>query len=283
MTVRGARPWAGPGRYPGGQRIGPGHVEWVSERLSARDWAIIEMVNRLRLLRADQLERLFFWNLSSRSQYVSRGRVLHRLVAWQVLAMLPRRVGGAPRGSAGAVYVLGVVGQRLLLARSRAAGQIPRVRHPGAPGERSLAHILAVSELCTRLAELTRTQAAGLVTFEAEPACWWPNGLGGWLKPDAYLALDSGTVRDHWWIEVDRATESLPTLQRKLLTYLEFVGRGQLGPDHLMPRVLITVPGEPRLAAVRVALGRLPDPAGQLFHVATEPLAPTYLLQLLYK
>ena len=38
--------------------------------------------------------------------------------------------------------------------------------------------------------------------FDAEPAAWWPNGLGGWLKPDAYVRLASGNFVDHWWIEV---------------------------------------------------------------------------------
>ncbi len=84
----------------GPQRVRSSHVEWVAERLSERDWAVVETVNLLRLMRGDQVERLFFSHLSGRSCSVSRGRMLHRLVAWRVLDMLPRRVGGPVGGSA---------------------------------------------------------------------------------------------------------------------------------------------------------------------------------------
>ena len=61
-----------------------------------------------------------------------------------------------------------------------------QVRRPGAPGERTLQHILGVSELYVALAELGRTAGFTVAGFEAEPGCWWPNGLGGYVKPDAY-------------------------------------------------------------------------------------------------
>ena len=265
----------------GPQRIHPGRVAWVGERLSERDWAVIEVVNRLRLVRGDQIERLFFANLTDRSRVVTRGRVLRRLVAWQVFDVLPRRVGGSPRGSSGSVYALGLVGQRLLAERQLMGGRTPRVRHAGVPTDRTVRHTLAVSELYIGLVEWTRAVGAEVAAFEAEPACWWPNGLGGYLKPDAYVLLALGRVRDHWWVEVDLATESLPTLKRKFLTYLDYVARGQLGPSDVIPRVLVTVPSEQRYIGVRELLIRLPDPADQLFGVITERHGADYLLQAL--
>jgi hypothetical protein len=269
------------GRLPDVQRIHPSHATLVGERLSERDWMVIEIVNRLRLVRGDQIERLFFTNLSDRSQVVTRGRVLRRLVDWRVLDVLPRRVGGSPRGSSGSVYALGLVGQRLLAERQQLAGNATRIRHAGISTDRTVRHTLAVSELYVGLVESAGSSGAAVASFEAEPACWWPNGLGGHLKPDAYLLLIQGQVRDHWWVEVDLATESLPTLKRKLAVYLDFAQNGQLGPSGVIPRVLITTPAEGRYDAVRHLITRLPDPAEQLFIGITERQAADYLLQAL--
>ena len=263
------------------QRIHVRHAAWVGERLSERDWAIVEVVNRLRLVRSDQIERLLFAELSGRSRVVTRGRVLRRLADWQVLDALPRRIGGSPRGSSGSVFALGLVGQRLLAERQLIAGSTPRVRHAGVPTDRTVGHMLAVSELYVSLDEKATGIGAQVETFEAEPACWWSNGLGGYVKPDAYVLLVHGQVRDHWWIEADLATESLPTLKRKFLTYLDYVARGQLGPSGVIPRVLVSVPSEGRYTAVRELFSRLPDPANQLFSVITERHASDYMLQAL--
>lgn len=266
---------AGPREQP--QRVRAAHVEAVAERMGERDWALVAMVNRLRLLRGDQIERLFFFDLAEGSRIICRCRVLRRLVAWRVLDCLPRRIGGSRRGSATSVYALGSAGQRLLLARQTAAGVARRVRHPGAVSERTIRHTLAISELYVGLVEQARQAGAPTLTFEAEPTCWWPDGLGGYLKPDAYLALEDATVRDHWWAEVDRATESLPTLRRKLTTYLSFVERGQLGPNGVIPRVLIVVPDERRREALQLIVEHLPEPAEQMFGLVTERHAAVYL------
>jgi hypothetical protein len=263
------------------QRVRTHDVERVAERLSERDWAVAEIVNRLRLMSGSQLERLLFSYLHGRSRVVSRGRVLRRLVTWQVLDVLPRRVGGSPRGSSGSLYVIGLVGQRLLMQRQMMAGAPVRVRRTGAPTDRTLRHTLAVSELCTKLVERAWSAGFHVATFEAEPACWWPDGLGSYLKPDAYALLVRDQVRDHWWIEVDLATESLLTLKRKFLAYLNFVERGQIGPDGVIPRVLFIVPSEQRYNAVQALLIRLPDPASQLFQAVTERHAVDYIAKVL--
>jgi Replication-relaxation len=257
------------------------YVQAVAERLSERDWAIVEIVNRLRLVRGDQLERLFFAELANGSRVVSRGRVLRRLVVWHVLDVLPRRIGGGKRGSAASIYAIGPAGQHALIARQMAADTRSRVRHPGTTSERMIRHTLAVSELYVGLVELARQEGVSVSSFAAEPGCWWPDGLGSHLKPDAYLMLEQAGVRDHWWIEADLGTESLPTLRRKLLAYLSFVERGQLGPGELVPRVLVITSSDHRAANVRSMLDRLPDPAAKLFADVTQRHAPAYLLRVL--
>ncbi len=79
--------------------------------------------------------------------------------------------------------------------------------------------------------------------------------------------MASGDVEDSWFVEVDRATESPETLRRKLRRYVDFAHAGQLGPDGVTPRVLVTVPHDRRLQVVRDILARLPPPADQVFTV----------------
>jgi hypothetical protein len=262
------------------RRIRQRHVEWVADRLTPRDQHILMDVRQVRLLTGAQIERLHFYDLSGRSRSVVRWRVLKRLTDWRVLLPLPRRVGG-PAGSAVTAYTLDTVGLALLPLLAQDSTHQLSLRRPGTPGERFLRHVLAVSELYVTLIEATRNSTTQLVDFRAEPAAWMPNGLGGWLKPDAYLRLAAGDIEDCWAVEVDKATEHLPTLKRKVQAYLDFHQRGQLGPHDVMPRVLITVPDTKRQDAVSVMLDQLPSPGDSLLHVITEEHAPRYLFEAL--
>lgn len=264
-------------------RLRPSQLEWVADRLMVRDWEIMEGVNRLRLLTGAQIERLYFFDLKAgRSRTASRSRVLHRLVEWRVLVPLARRIGGAGRGSTTLSFALDSAGVRIMRERLLADGTVPRVRRPGAPGERTVRHILAVSECFVSLIELGRLRDFTVVKFQAEPASWWPNGLGGHLKPDAYALLESGTIRDHWWIEVDLATESLPAVKKQLLAYLDFARRGQVGPGRrIMPRVAIATVTAARQQALEAFAGRLPEPASRLFCIVQIHKLPSALYQIL--
>lgn len=264
------------------QRAGLALVEWVQDRLTERDWQIVTAVNQCKVISGEQLERLFFFSLiSPRSRVVSRGRTLRRLVAWRVLTSLERRIGGAGRGSSGAVFALDSVGQRLVASRQRTGGQPTRVRRPGAPTDRTLKHALAVTELFVRAVEVGRLHSFTVAEFACEPGCWWPDGLGGFIKPDAYLRLEMGGVVDHWWIEHDQATESLPTIHVKLSAYLTFVGRGQLGPHNVVPRVLLSTISTPRREALEGLVSRLPPPADKLFAVVASNEAAPFLATIL--
>jgi hypothetical protein len=252
----------------GPQRVRQNHVEWVIERLSARDWQVLAAVAHVRLLTGSQLERLTFPDLVGRSRSVVRWRVLKRLVDWHVLAPLPRRVGGVNRGSSGTVYALDSAGQALI--RLRENGQPHgHTRRPGLPGERFVRHVLGVSELYVQLVEATRSGGFVLDDFRAEPMAWVQDGLGEWLKPDAFVSVSAGNVTDDWFIELDLSTEHIPTLRRKIETYLNFYERGQLGPNGIMPRVLLVVLDEQRQEAIRVMLDQLPDTTNTLVHVVT--------------
>jgi hypothetical protein len=258
------------------------HVRQLAETLSEREWQIMGTVNRLRLVTGSQFERLHFSELTGRSRSVVRWRVLKRLVDARVLMPLSRRIGGSLRGSAQLIYALDVAGERLLQLQRNLRQADERIRRPAPIGDRFVRHTLATSELYVQLVEQSRALGFRLTDFLAEPGSWWPNGAGGWMKPDAYAALSSARIDDYWWIEVDLATEAVPTLRGKFLAYLDFVHSGQLGPGDVVPRVLVTVPTDARFDVVAGVLERLSAPADQLFEVALHARAVHLLVEELW-
>lgn len=250
----------------GPRRVRLPHVERLLGAVSPRDWAIISSLYRLRLASGLQLERLHFYDLASRSKSVKRWQVLKRLVDARVLMPLERRVGTAAGGSDKLCYALDSAGQRLMQFRMNAEAPETRVRRPRMPGERFVAHTLAVSELYVGLVEFGRLGGFTVEQFDIEPR--WPDGLRGWLRPDAYVQLAYNGDRYSWWYEADMATESLPTVETKLRSYLNFVRRGQLGPGGITPWVLVGVPTQARLAAIQKEVNKLDEPASYLFRVA---------------
>ncbi len=260
-------------RGPG--RVRAAHVEQMREAMSGREWAALRAVAKLRLVTGKQLERLCFAeDLGEASRAVVRRRVLGRLVRARVLTTLVRRIGGVHAGSAGLVYHLDTAGLRLLAAESTARRMDP-------PGERYMRHVLAVSELYVALVERAREGEFRLVRFAAEPASWWPDGRNGLLKPDASIRVANEDHHDSWWAEVDLATESLPTLGRKLTAYLDFYNRGQLGPGKIMPWVLVTAPNAKRYSDIVRLIRQLPRQADELFTVAVHNDAAEVIMRRL--
>jgi hypothetical protein len=130
--------------------------------------------------------------------------------------------------------------------------------------------------------EAARRGGFSFVAYRAEPASWWRDSEGEWIKPDAFLVVERDDIQDAWVVEVDQSTESLPTLRRKLLVYVELVANGEHGPDgDSLPRVLVTVPDERRSASVRGLVQALPEPAEELFAVTTHERAVAHIGEVL--
>lgn len=230
---------------------------WLESRLSERDRHVLDWLAAVRLASGQQLEALCFHGLASTSKPVVRGRVLGRLVSWRLLEVVDRRVGGALAGSTSSVYRLTAAGHAIVRpAHSRATKPYT---------SRFTAHTLAIAQLAADLVTTTRDTATHLASFITEPESWTADAVGSYLKPDAYLQLQTPALTMHWWVEVDLGTESLPTLERKLRSYLDFVNRGQLGPHGLVPQVLVSLTTPEREAALGRVLDRLPAPAQELF------------------
>jgi len=260
-------------------RVTSAYVSQLAEQLSQRDLAMLRDLARLRCLTGNQLERLHLSDLAAPNRARARRRVLNRLIRCHAVSTLNRRIGGVRAGSAGLVYALDVAGQRVLRLLDE-QDEAP-ARRPWTPGLPFLAHTLAVAELYVQLREAERAQQVELLTFLAEPAAWQRTASLGTLKPDAYTLLAGGQFEDAWWIEVDNATESRATLRRKLNLYLLAAQAGVAGPHQILPRVLVTVPDQRRLAVVGDLVAELPPPADKLISVTLHNRGAPFMVETL--
>lgn len=234
-------------------------VALVAGRLSERDWEVLRLVGRFRVMRGDQLADLFWaeGRPATRARLARRG--LARLADMEVLERLPRRVGGVRAGSSGLMFALGRTGQRLLQQEQRSQR---RVRRAYAPGSRYLAHALSVSDLYVTLIRAQRWGLAEVLDFDPEPACWrpYPGPYGARLmaKPDAYVRLGIGDFELSWFIEMDMASEARGTLAGKARAYIDLFRAGVLqATDGVFPRVAWIAPDAARAEVIREALARL--------------------------
>jgi hypothetical protein len=223
-----------------------------------------------RLLTTGQLQRLHFADHATEgaASRICR-RVLARLQRLGVVEHLERRIGGVRAGSASYVWRLGPVGERLLRQDEGA----PRGRHKQ-PGLRFVDHLLAVAECRVQLIEADRRGDLELLAYEHEPACWrgFLGAYGGaeTLKPDLYAVTANAEYEDSWFIELDRGTESLPTLLKKCAQYARYQRTGREQADHgVFPAVLWVVPDDRRAGALATAIRRRFGDGTELFRVTT--------------
>lgn len=253
-----------------GRYVTAGRLAHLERRLSARDRAIVDTLDRLRVATTDQLRRLHFAGLSPASAARQAPRTLRRLTTYRVVVPLPRPIGGVRAGSRATVWSLDLAGQRLASACGPAGGTRPR--QPWTTGLPFVAHRLAVSECYVALTEASRAGSCDLLDFEAEPLSWrrYASPYGGWahVKPDAFVRLAIGAYERGVFVEIDRATEATSTLARKLAAYRRYweAGREQ-GRRGYFPQVVFSVPSEERKAALVEVCARQPSESWPLFRV----------------
>ena len=256
------------------RRLTGGQLISLAQMLPPRERALVETVARLRLLSHAQLASLLASgdsDISPVSAARSARRILARLTALGVLARLERRVGGVRAGSAGYVYYLGPVGQRLV-GYWEGRGLV-RGRFRPEPGGRYVRHRLAISELYVQLHGADRDGELDLLAFDAEPDCWRRSvdGFGGSvvLKPDAFVRLGIGAYEERCFVEVDLATESRSVIAAKVRAYLDYFQAGTEQAAHrVFPRVVLLTNSEARREALVDVVTRLPAEHWALFTVA---------------
>jgi Replication-relaxation len=241
----------------------------LAERLGPRDLAILRTLQEFRLMTGGQIRRLYFYGGEPATEARKARAACKRLVELGVIVRTDRRVGGIRAGSEGFVFGLSGLGAAVL-----DIGQLQPSRHRRVaetkPSHQT--HVLGVSELAVRLTESARTGEFSIDELRGEPGCWrWFSGVGGGqrtLKPDTFLRVSVADYELASFVEVDLATESLPTVLRKCMTYIDYWKSGAEQRLHdFFPRVWWLVPHTARLQAITDVLKRLPDEARDLFRV----------------
>jgi hypothetical protein len=246
-------------------RIGRTEIQHLAGQLSERDWAITRFIHQHRYATTSQLRRHFFATHASQSAATRACiRVLDRLLTQRVLTRLERRVGGVRHGSAAFIWCLDVIGDRL----SRAENGTRRRVHE--PSFAFLAHTLAVTEIHVQLHEAGSTGAFRLAAVQVETEAWRayvaPSVAKSILKPDLMVTVGSDDYDDHWYVEIDLGTESLPVLLRKCSAYEDYRRTGRAQAEHgVFPRVLWVLLDSARVARLTAAIAAEPRLSDRLF------------------
>lgn len=244
--------------------------------LSDRDRAVLGEVGRYRLLTSGQIERLLFAGHHA-SPVATRRRcqaVLHRLADGELLDRLDRRQGGHRAGSTGFTYRLTSRGRRAIGEEGRGGRREPT--------DRFIGHTLACAEAAVRLHEAERAGSLRSLAVTSEPDTWrgfvGRHGQREILKPDLLVEVVTATRMElRWFVEVDRATEHLPTVLRKCQQYQAY-WRSGAEPHPVFPRVLWSVPDQRRAERITRLIDGSTGFQPGLFVVATDQATTAVLI-----
>ncbi len=245
--------------------IGQAQLAELRTRLSARDEQILRFLSRHRYATTTHLRDVFFHGHATMTAGTRACvRVLHRLLRDRLIARLERRVGGSQRGSAASIWYLDAPGERL-------------TRTDGAPRRRFatislpfLDHTLAIVDTHVALIAAARDGVFAIERVAIETEAWrsyvTSSGATSILKPDLAVHLSTDEYDDHWYLEIDRGTKSLPVLLSKCRAYAAYRATGRAQAQYgVFPRVLWLLPTQARADRLTAALRAEPGLDQRLF------------------
>jgi hypothetical protein len=250
-------------------RVSARQLQEIREHLSGRDLSIVQMVADLRLMSGRQLESVFF-RLNGHESPAAAARAarrsLTRLVNLRVLTRMGRQIGGIRAGSKAYVYALDAVGARLTGNDTRA--------YAHQPGPLFVDHTLATSEVIVRIVEAQAHERCRLLQWQGEPTCWRSfrsMGTSLIVRPDLFVALGVGEYEYRIFIEVDRATQHVPTILKKAKLYERYYQSGiEQEHEEVFPQVLFVAPDAHRADELSLALRSRRNAPAHLYSVTTE-------------
>jgi hypothetical protein len=171
--------------------------------LSNRDQEVVQLVAKFRQMTHSQIRDSLFAGLASTTPV---DRTLKRLLEQKHLSRLKRLVGGDQGGSAQYVYQLGRAGWKQL--NKPGSFWMPRAIN---------LHTLAISDYFATLKRAEHDGQLEVIQFVTEPDCHQVVG-NILLTPDAYVEVGDRIeqVKRAYWLEVDRGTEHLGTIQENV-------------------------------------------------------------------
>lgn len=244
------------------------------DELQPTQQLLLTLIQEHRFLTTHQLERSnqhLYGNRRSANRQTMRH--LNTLKEQKLVTSLERRVGGWQGGSAVTIWTLTSKGLHYLTGKHGG-----RVR-PHHYSTTFLEHLLAVAEVRVSLDEHL-SHAPGIdIQVQIEPACWRTyldaNGMTSRLKPDLAFTVTTADFVDHYFVEVDRATENPGRVIRKCWQYETYRRTGieqkRLG---VYPLVVWVVPSAGRAQQLTEAITGEPKLPGELFAVITPEELP---------
>jgi DNA-binding MarR family transcriptional regulator len=231
-------------------------------RLTERDRAIIEAVHLYRVLRQDQIQTLFFGTKSAAQ------RALARLYDH---GFLERKFTPVLYGRSPTLYVLDKRGAELLRAER---GYEDLVWYPSSKDLKTdfLEHTTAINDFRISIVVAAYRQGLELITWASETqmkADYARVAISGAqrpvsLVPDSYFVINTPLGRAHFFLELDRGTETLERFKQKAKAYVAYHASGgyekRYGTKSL--RVLCVVNSEGRLANLANAVKQVTDVVG---------------------
>jgi len=218
------------------------------------DRDVLRFLLRFTVATTDQLTRLFYGDRTSRhASELACWRMLHRLHGSNLMARLPRRVGGLTGGSAPSLWYLTNAGARLMAQSVKPEKRATRIRAGEPPAITTLNHRLMVAETYVRLRLLKQSGQLDILEFANEPACWrrFADMGGGvtMLKPDAWAhtAAHGSRYEWYWFLEADLGTEGRAAIGRKADAYETYRQTGlEQDRQHVFPKVVWITPSQTR-------------------------------------
>ncbi|PPF20830.1 replication-relaxation family protein [Rathayibacter sp. AY1A7] len=211
---------------------------------------------------------------SDRSAARQTNRLLQKLGSVGLLHVLPRTVGGHAHGSSAGIWTITNRGARLAgNSNADPEQRKKRYRRDQYPSLTFLEHTLAISELRVQLAELEDSKRLKVESITPEPTCWrpylGPAGQRLFLKPDlAVITSTPDGYEDHWFLEVDLATENPARIAAKCRQYQHYRRSGlEQRRTGLFPAVVWITPTTRRRDQLTHRITSEPGLDDQLFTV----------------
>lgn len=211
-------------------RLSTMSIATLQSMVTPRDMDILCLIREHRFLTTKQIQRLLFWDHASPGAAIRACiRVMTRLELRALIVKLSRQIGGVHAGSGSYIWGIDDAGDRLLRADN--SMKDTKRQRTFDPSPLFLAHTLAVAETRVMLEEATHREELELIAVTTEPRNWRTfagrAGTTQTLKPDLHAVTALGDFEDHWFIEIDNGTESLPTVLGKCQTYQRYFESGR--------------------------------------------------------
>lgn len=256
------------------KRITKNELRRISHLLDSREFEILQTINNVKFITANQLQRIFFTkNENLATNLRACNRLINKLKKFGLIASLEQRIGGKRAGSGSTIWTISSAGFQLL--RLDEMNSIKGTRKKlYEPNILFLEHTLAITEAYTRLKELDRKKKIELLEVQNEPKCWRTFSLKNtptFLKPDLFAHFaQNDEYEEFYFLELDQATEAPSRVVRKCKFYISYYNSGvEQRQNGVFPYVLwITINEKRREQLTRYIHEHLPK-AEMLFRVIT--------------